>query len=287
MGFWDRLSKIAGAVVDHAEAWKDLSFDIVRAPFTDDEYEGFGNTILGIVQDDVVGGLLGTAIGPEGIGGQAIGAIPEEIRQPVGTFTTEVLGRVDAWQDQWIERPLSAGLLGFNMATQGGLGGFFDVNAYQTAWEIASGTSEIDAELYRNEEGGGRGLSFGRALALATMRVDPRDPRAVDEVAQSSFFNLYSGAWDFAETLFLDPLLVPGKYMQLARGGRLAATMTTDIPQALRRSRRGEMSPTRTLYGRKLGETEIQNFTSSRAQEVINSKNWNNLDAAIEALPIS
>mgnify|MGYP001191176558 CR=1 FL=1 len=287
MGFWDRLSKIAGAVVDHGEAWKDLSFDIVRAPFTDDEYEGFGNTILGIVQDDVVGGLLGTAIGPEGIGGQVIGAIPEEIRQPVGTFTTEVLGRVDAWQDQWIERPLSAGLLGFNMATQGGLGGFFDVNAYQTAWEIASGTSEIDAELYRNEEGGGRGLSFGRALALATMRVDPRDPRAVDEVAQSSFFNLYSGAWDFAETLFLDPLLVPGKYMQLARGGRLAATMTTDIPQALRRSRRGEMSPTRTLYGRKLGETEIQNFTSSRAQEVINSKNWNNLDAAIEALPIS
>ena len=81
MGFWDRLSKIAGAVVDHGEAWKDLSFDIVRAPFTDDEYEGFGNTILGIVQDDVVGGLLGTAIGPEGIGGQVIGAIPEEIRQ--------------------------------------------------------------------------------------------------------------------------------------------------------------------------------------------------------------
>jgi len=287
MGFWDRISKIAGAVVDHGEAWKDLTFDVVRAPFTEDEYEGFGNTLLGIIQDDVVGGLMMTAIGPEGIGGQTIGAIPEEIREPIGTFTTEVLGHVDAWQDRWIERPISAGLLGFNIATQGGLGGFFDVNSYQTAWEIASGTSEIDAALYSNEEGGGRGLSLGRAMALATMRVDPTDPRAVDEAAQSSFFNLYSGAWDFAETLFLDPLLVPGKYMQLTRAGRFAATGTTDVARTLRRTRRGEMAPTRTLYGRKLTPEEIQNFTSSRAQEAVNSKNWTNLDAAIEALPIS
>ena len=287
MGFWDRISKIAGAVVDHGEAWKDLTFDVVRAPFTEDEYEGFGNTLLGIIQDDVVGGLMMTAIGPEGIGGQTIGAIPEEIREPVGTFTTEVLGRVDAWQDQWIERPISAGLLGFNIATQEGLGGFFDLDSYETAWEIASGTSEIDAALYSNEEGGGRGVSLGRAMALATMRVDPRDPRAVDEAAQSSFFNLYSGAWDFAETLFLDPLLIPGKYMQLARGGRFAATGTTDVAQVLRRTRRGEMTPTRTLYGRKLTGDEIQNFTSSRAQEAVNSKNWTNLDAAIEALPVS
>ena len=75
------------------------------------------------MQDNVIGGVLSSAIGPEGALGSAIGALPEEIRAPVRSFNNEVLGRVDAWQDAYIERPLAAAVMGYHLATSSGLSG--------------------------------------------------------------------------------------------------------------------------------------------------------------------
>ena len=61
MSFWSRVSGIGGAAVDHAAAWGDLAVDIARAPFTEDEYEGFQNTLLGIIQDDLIGNVMMSA----------------------------------------------------------------------------------------------------------------------------------------------------------------------------------------------------------------------------------
>ena len=315
MSFWSRVSGIGGAAVDHAAAWGDLAVDIARAPFTEDEYEGFQNTLLGIIQDDLIGNVMMTAIGPEGIGGQTIGAIPEEIRKPIGTFTSEVIGRVDAWQDDWIERPLAfmamtpAGrmTLGLPGALKGmefdsaNLRGFLDVNAYKTAWQIADGSYDGPIELYDQP------LSLGRAAALATMNVDLLDPRAVEEASQTAQFNLISGSIDFAETLILDPFLLAGKPMQAARAGKLTLSAATDVPRALRRTGRtgSNLTPTRTInpldwqrrtdalgetrlgWTNKLDDKSVQNFTTARADEVIKSKNWKTLDEAIENLEVT
>ena len=179
-----------------------------------------------------------------------------------------------------------------------GLTGFFDYRAYKTAWDIADGNYNGPIELYNSP------LSLGRAVALSTMNVDLLDPRAVEEAQQSSAFNLISGAVDFGETLFLDPLLIVGKPSKLARSGKLVVSTGTDLPQALRRTgnitgRSADLSPERSLlnwqrregklgWTNKLDEIDpqaIADFTSARAKEVVNSDNWIKLNAAIEALP--
>ena len=128
---------------------------------------------------------------------------------------------------------------------------------------------------------------MGRAVALSTLNVDLLDPRAVEEAQQSSAFNLISGAVDFGETLFLDPLLLAGKPLQLARAGKLVASIGTDLPQALRRTgnitgRSADLSPERSLlnwqrregklgWTNKLDEIDpqaIADFTSMRAKEL-------------------
>lgn len=310
--FFGRLGQIGGAFIDHGEAWGDFIGDIVRSP-VDIYQDGFTDTLLKIIQDDVIGGLMMTAIGPEGIGGEIIEGLPGVIKEPVSS-AVGVLGEVDAWQDKWIERPLAfmamtpigRMALGIPNAMLGGgfdslatgLTGFFDYRSYQTAWDIADGNYEGPIELYNSP------LSLGRAVALSTMNVDLLDPRAIEEAQQSSAFNLISGAVDFGETLFLDPLLIAGKPAQLARAGKLVVSTGTDLPQALRRTgnitgRSADLSPERSLLNwqrreGKLGWTNrldqidpqaITNFTSARALEVVNSDNWTKLNAAIEALP--
>jgi hypothetical protein len=310
--FFGRLGQIGGALLDHGSAWGDFIGDVARSP-VDIYQDGFTDTLLKIIQDDVIGGLMMTAIGPEGVGGEIIEGLPGVIKEPVSA-AVGVLGEVDAWQDKWIERPLAfmamtplgrmslglpnAFLGGSFDSLATGLTGFFDYRAYKTAWDIADGNYNGEIELYNSP------LSLGRAVALSTLNVDLLDPRAVEEAQQSSAFNLISGAVDFGETIFLDPLLIPGKYLQLARAGKFVASIGTDLPQALRRTgnitgRSANLSPERSLLDwqrreGKLGWTNkldqidpeaIADFTSSRALEVVNSDNWTKLNAAIEALP--
>ena len=72
MAWYDRIGKIAGGVLDLGSEIVDLNIDIVRSVVTEDEYDGIGNTIIGIVQDNVIGGVLASAIGPEGALGSAM-----------------------------------------------------------------------------------------------------------------------------------------------------------------------------------------------------------------------
>ena len=312
---WGRMSQLGGSVVDLTSESLELAFDVGRAPFTEDEYEGFQNTLLGIIQDNLIGGIMMSAIGPEGVGGEIIEGLPEVVKRPIRVLTDEVLGPIDAWQDKWVERPLAflamtpAGRVGFGLtdalrgmkfeAVAAGLSGFLDVNAYKVAWQIADGSYDGPIELYNQP------LSLGRAVALATMNVDLLDPRSVEEASQTAQFNLISGAVDFGETLLLDPLLIVGKPLQAARVGKLTVSAATDVPRVLRRTGRtgSNLQPKRSLMGwerktdelgerrfgwtNKLDDTSVQNFTTARAKEVIKSKNWQKLNAHIEALDVS
>ena len=137
MAWYDRIGKIASGVVDIGSEVVELGIDIAKAPFVEDEYEGIGNTIIGIMQDNVIGGVLSTAIGPEGALGSAIGGLPEGVRAPIRSFNNEVIGRIDAWQDAYIERPLAAAVMGYHLATSSGLAGWADTDTWAMAWQIA------------------------------------------------------------------------------------------------------------------------------------------------------
>ena len=91
MAFWDQLQDgatdfatgIGGFAVDSMKAGREfgqLNFG-----------EGL-SIVVGSFQEDLLGEALVGAIGPEGIGGTLIGAIPESVRKPLGTVVDPVLG---------------------------------------------------------------------------------------------------------------------------------------------------------------------------------------------------
>ena len=295
MAWYDRIGKIASGVVDLGSEVVELGIDIAKAPFVEDEYDGIGNTILGIMQDNIIGGVLSTAIGPEGALGSAIGGLPEGIRAPIRTFNDEVIGRVDAWQDAYIERPLAAAVMGYHLATSSGLAGWADTDTWAMAWQIADDglpPGEYDLSLVpeNQQELFTKGLSLGRAVAFATMGTDVLNPQLAAEAAQSSTFNLISGAVDFGETLILDPLLWVGKPLQAVRAGKATLSTAVDASQAVRRTKRATLSPSYSLVpqkGGKFGATfkltpgQVTNFTSRRANEVVESANWSKLNGYI------
>ena len=310
MSFMSRVSGIGMGFYNLGSEIVETGWDTIRSVFTPDEYEGVGGTIVGIVQDNLISGVMQSAFGQGSALEQAVGAIPGEVRAPIGTFTNEVLGRVDAFQDAYIERPLSAAVLGYHLATQSGLTGWADTDTYRTAWKIADeglppGDYDLESIPENQRELFEKGLSLGRAVAFATLGTDVLNPQVAAEAAQSSAFTLISGAVDFGETILLDPLLLVGKPFQAARAGKLtvtagkgvnAADKGTDVAAMLRRKRRGDLSPTRSLTVRKGGKYgltnklepgDIANFTTRRAEQVVKHPNWTKLNAAIDALPSS
>ena len=146
MGWYERIGKIVGGFADLGAEVGELTFDIVKAPFVEDEYDGIAATVNGILKENLIKGVLGSAFGPEGGIGSTIGAIPEEVRSPIRQFVVPVLGQIDALQDKYIERPLATAALVYGMS--GGLGNILnpvkgiqaiaDTDSWETAWRIAS-----------------------------------------------------------------------------------------------------------------------------------------------------
>ena len=306
MSILSRMGKIVGGFTNIASETVELGWDVIRSPFTEDEYDGVAATIVGITQDNLISGVLASAVGEGSPLEAAVGAIPEDYRTPVRKFTNDVLGAVDAWQDDWIERPLAAAAVGYSVATQSGLRGWVDSETWGTAWNIASeGLPEGEYDLSKvppdQQELFTKQLSLGRAVAFAVLGTDVLNPDAAVEAAQSGTFNLISGAVDFGETIFLDPLLAAGKPLQAIRAGKLTVGTSTDVNQMLRRSRKGDLTPTRSLtgirrrtdgagektwgYTNKLTQSEINNFTTKRANQVVESAGWKNVNSAIDDLP--
>ncbi len=307
MSFMSRVGGIIGGFTNLGEEIVETVWDTARSVVTDDEYEGVGDTILGIVQDNLISGVMQAAFGEGSALEQTVGVIPGSVRAPIATFTNDVLGTVDAWQDAYIERPLTAAVMGFNVATQSGLTGFLDGDTYRTAWQIANeGLPEGEYDLSKipenQQELFTKELSLGRAIAFAMMGTDTLNPHAAAEAAQSSTFNLISGSFDLAETILLDPLLFAGKPIRAARLGKLTIGGVTDVAKGVKRFD-AVLAPTRALlkierrtgplgnkklgWTNKLNATEIANFTTRRAQQVIESPNWKKLNDAIEDLPSS
>ncbi len=89
MGFFSRIDEIWDAGFEVGRTAVNTVVDLAEAPFTDDEYEGFLGTIWGITANRGAE-MVQNLIGPEGVGGELIEALPEPIRH-AGRETLEGL----------------------------------------------------------------------------------------------------------------------------------------------------------------------------------------------------
>ena len=83
---WGFFEKIAKGAFNTGYKSVNFAVDIAQEAFGADDIEGEGvaDTIWGSFNDNILGegGALQSAIGPEGVGGTLIGALPEFVRQP-------------------------------------------------------------------------------------------------------------------------------------------------------------------------------------------------------------
>ena len=214
MGVWGFVEKIGKGIYQTTSKSGEFVTDIIQEGLTDeDEFEGDGvaDTIWGSWNDNILGkgGAMEGAIGPEGVGGTIIGAIPEEQRKQIKSVITPVFDTMDYLYQNVVDDPLSAAVTVFDGALSSGGEGWdtiFDLDTWKRAFDIAETRS------------------LGQAVALAALTGNPYDDAEVLEARQSGLFNLFSGSIDLFANIALDPLAWAGKPAVLAakyaRSGR-------------------------------------------------------------------
>ena len=214
---WGFIEKVGKGIFQTTAKSVEFVTDIFQEALTDeDEFEGdtIADTIWGSWNDNILGegGAMEGAIGPEGIGGTLIGAIPESVRQPMKSVITPVFDTFDYLYQNIVDDPLSAAVLVLDGALSSdgeGWDTMFDGDTWRRAFDIAETRS------------------LGQSIALAALAGNPYDDAEVLEAKQSGLFNLYSGSIDLFANIALDPLAWAGKPVMLAskfaRNGRWVA----------------------------------------------------------------
>ena len=170
----------------------------------DDEYDGVWGTLWGSWEDNVLGaageeGVVQHLFGPEGAGGRFFGMIPEEIRSPGKKVITPVFDAMDFVYEHAVDRPLAT-MIGVTQQSA------------QDAWGVLTGQGTPD-ELFSYfnpnewvkayEISGSR--SFGQSLALMAQWIDLDDPAQIKQVEGTAFYKGFSGIFDAAGNIVLDP----------------------------------------------------------------------------------
>ena len=244
-------------------------------------------TVFNSVQENLVGHVLGGAFGPEGIGGGVVGAVPKLVRDPARDYIVDpVFGAWDWTIQEIVDRPLGTYITVMQAGQRSGGLAFFDLSTYSRAWEINDSRT------------------FGQAMAVGLYNIDPFDENEYNSIKDDPLFNLFSGTWDFAQE-FIDPATYVGaNALKLARGttvvGRAGTGLGRRFATPSRRSlmflpRTGEIAPRRVI-ARGTGlpfhrtpeqiarrQQVINQWTEIRADAVLNSPEWQQIEAFIES----
>ena len=206
MAFWDQLQDgatdfatgIGGFAVDSMKAGREfgqLNFG-----------EGL-SIVVGSFQEDLLGEALVGAIGPEGIGGTLIGAIPESVRKPLGTVVDPVLGYFEWSMQELVDRPLGTVATVVSATNPfSGKNSILDLNTWSRAWNI-------------NDK-----RTFGQSVAAALYDIDPFSEDEYNSIQDDPLFDLISGTADFVQELIDPTLLASGGLLKAARGGAVIAS---------------------------------------------------------------
>lgn len=215
MSFLSRLGKAASAFGGALKAPIGLTSDLVTAPFKDDETDGFFGTI-GHVFAKRTGETLRDTVGPQGVGGEAIGAIPKPVRDVGNDIIQPTLKGLDWVYTNAVSRPISTFTTVSQMSegnpddSRWGLkfrdfGAFADPNNWKAAYKI----SEV--------------RSPGQALTLDAMGTDITNPDELNQAVGTDTYKVLSGSLDGFSRLYLDPSnYVGGAVIKGARVGKQA-----------------------------------------------------------------
>ena len=204
MGLWNFIEKIAKGTFNTAVQSVDFVTDIAQEALPGrDEYEGSGiaDTIWGSFNDNVLGegGVMQSAIGPEGVGGTIIGAISPAIRKPIKSVIDPTFKAATVAVKQAIDRPLGTLMTIASVSDssgegthneyefEGGLGNWFNTETWAHAWDISNSQS------------------LGQALSLAVGTKDILNKDEVDKWEGTSMHRLASGTTDALFTIVFDP----------------------------------------------------------------------------------
>lgn len=206
MGWLDRIHSVITATGGALEAPVGFVNDVAKAipelgsldlpGFTHDVYHAFL---------DASGKEISSLVGPQGITGSAVGALPDWARQGGNTVIKPLETGMDLAYHDLVGKPLSTLATAATIAKQDGVGELFKPKTLSESWDIAEHRSP------------------GQSLALAFLTSDIFDPAQVKKAQGTDWYNVISGVTDAAARTFLDPTaLALGEVTALARGARLA-----------------------------------------------------------------
>ena len=197
-----RIGKLWDAGFEVGRTAVNTVVDLAEAPFTEDEYDGFLDTMWGITSEST-GNQLENLFGPEGVGGVLIGAIPEPVRD-IGNQTLEQL---ETAYREGIAEPSSTLMTMASLGEAEGSGGFFGddwgVWTNPEKWKLAY-------KIAQNR-------SPGQAFALAWATDDILDKEQVTSAEGERWFSIVSGTWDAAHRFFLSPEILAGGTVMTTR----------------------------------------------------------------------
>lgn len=196
MGFLDRLENLGKSALEIAKTPVDLAWNFVEATedLINDEDVDIADWLYQVAWEkpfEDIKDVAGAAIGPEGIGGTLIGALPSSVRSAGG----EALEGLEWLYREGIGEPISAFVtVGSLMEADGrgnDLSAFLDFGDYWSeAYEIAQTRSP------------------GQAITLAFASSEEKnilDEKAVEEWQDTAWFNVTSGTLDAAIRIFAGP----------------------------------------------------------------------------------
>ena len=228
MGLWNFIEKIAKGTFSTVVQSVDFVTDIAQEALPGrDEYEGSGiaDTIWGSFNDNVLGegGVMQSAIGPEGVGGTIIGAISPAVRKPIKSVIDPTFKAATVAVKQAIDRPLGTLMTLASVSSssgegthneyefEGGLGNWLNTETWAHAWDISNSQS------------------LGQALSLAVGTKDILNKDEVDKWEGTSMHRLASGTTDALFTIVYDP------FYQLGVPTKIFAPVIGDVARHHRR----------------------------------------------------
>lgn len=186
-----RVMGLGHAVYQSSQAPFGLLADFAKAPFVDDPaYDGFVHTLFGRTIARGADVMVASA-GPKGFGGNLVGALPSQVRDPGRAILHPVM-EVSNWlYDEGISQPLSTLLL---------VGDTLNSKTARDRYGLLGRLGNIDAlfngDVWRDAYDQADDTSPGGALAFWFGNVDIKDQREMDNFMATDFYQVSSGVTD-------------------------------------------------------------------------------------------
>lgn len=226
MSILSRLHKAVNGIGGAVNAVVGIPLDIARAPFRDDEYDGIIGTLYGSVVNRGAQFLTNT-VGPEGIGGQAIGSLPSYVRDPASSVLSPFLSGLESTYREGIAEPISTAY------TVGSLG------RAEHGPGLGALSEYLDPQTWKRAHHIAQTRSPGQAFALSQAHVDITDEADLAAYVGTDAYKQWSGVFDAASRFILDPTVIGGKAASALRTKYIVQPLHTaeDVERALSSSR--------------------------------------------------